>query len=204
MGFSRQEYWGGLPFSSPGDLPNPGIKLKFPVLASGFFTTELPEKPTITEAGLKHCLLFKAFPDHELPHPHLKHSHSGSHHLPQIRVPVAPWGQSYLLFSIISLWFIVQISGAKNIHALNEYLRYGRANDWVTQMGECHSLFRQVIPSLVIIFPYITTLNTNCWNQTFLILQPTWNSGFANSGKKLQCNNMIFICRLSFPPISSL
>ena len=26
MGFSRQEYWGGLPFSSPGDLPDPGIK----------------------------------------------------------------------------------------------------------------------------------------------------------------------------------
>ena len=26
MGFSRQEYWSGLPFPSPGDLPNPGIK----------------------------------------------------------------------------------------------------------------------------------------------------------------------------------
>ena len=32
MGFSRQEYWGGLPFSSPGDLPNPGIKLRSPAL----------------------------------------------------------------------------------------------------------------------------------------------------------------------------
>ena len=30
MGFSRQEYWSGLPFSSPGDLPNPGIELGFP------------------------------------------------------------------------------------------------------------------------------------------------------------------------------
>ena len=42
MGFSRQEYWGGLPFPSPGDLPNPGIEpasLKFPALAGGFFTT---------------------------------------------------------------------------------------------------------------------------------------------------------------------
>ena len=27
MGFSRQEYWSGVPFPSPGDLPNPGIKL---------------------------------------------------------------------------------------------------------------------------------------------------------------------------------
>ena len=41
MGFSRQEYWGGLPCSPPGDLPNPGIKLhlRSPTLAGGFFTT---------------------------------------------------------------------------------------------------------------------------------------------------------------------
>ena len=42
MGFSRQEYWNGLPFSSPGDLSNPGIKptsLKSATLAGGFFTT---------------------------------------------------------------------------------------------------------------------------------------------------------------------
>ena len=32
MGFFRQEHWSGLPFPSPGDLPNPGIKLKFPAL----------------------------------------------------------------------------------------------------------------------------------------------------------------------------
>ena len=45
MGFSRQEYWSGLPFPTPGDLPNPGIELAFPALAGGFFTTEPPEKP---------------------------------------------------------------------------------------------------------------------------------------------------------------
>ena len=42
MGFSRQEYWSGLPFPSPGDLPNPGIEAashKSPALAGGFFTT---------------------------------------------------------------------------------------------------------------------------------------------------------------------
>ena len=41
MGFSRQEYWSGLPCPSPGDLPNPGIKrtsLASPALAGGFFT----------------------------------------------------------------------------------------------------------------------------------------------------------------------
>ena len=38
MGFSRQEYWSGLPFPSPGDLPKPGIELESPALAGGFFT----------------------------------------------------------------------------------------------------------------------------------------------------------------------
>ena len=47
MGFSRQEYWGGLPFPSPGDLPDPGIEpesLMSPALAGGFFTTSATGK----------------------------------------------------------------------------------------------------------------------------------------------------------------
>ena len=44
MEFSRQEYWIWLPFPSPGDLPNPGIKprsLMSPALAGGFLTTSI-------------------------------------------------------------------------------------------------------------------------------------------------------------------
>ena len=51
MGFSRQEYWSGLPCPPPGDLPNPGIEpvsLTSPALAGRFFTTsatwEAPER----------------------------------------------------------------------------------------------------------------------------------------------------------------
>ena len=43
--FSRQEYWSGLPFPSPGDLPKPGIKHRSPALVGGFFTAEPPGKP---------------------------------------------------------------------------------------------------------------------------------------------------------------
>ena len=42
MGFSRQEYWSGLPFPSPGDLPDPGMEpmsLRSPALAVQFFTS---------------------------------------------------------------------------------------------------------------------------------------------------------------------
>ena len=38
MGFPRQEYWSGLPFSLPGDLSDPGIESVSPALAVGFFT----------------------------------------------------------------------------------------------------------------------------------------------------------------------
>ena len=44
MRFSSQEYWSGLPFPSPGDLPGPGIEPVSPALAGGFFTAELPGK----------------------------------------------------------------------------------------------------------------------------------------------------------------
>ena len=47
MGFSRQEYWSGMPFPSPGDLPNLGIEhifLTFPALADRFFTTSATKK----------------------------------------------------------------------------------------------------------------------------------------------------------------
>ena len=50
MGFPRQEHRSGLPFPSPGDLPDPGIESESPVspaLAGGFFTTEPPRKPNL-------------------------------------------------------------------------------------------------------------------------------------------------------------
>ena len=51
VGFSRQEHWSGLPFPSPGDLPNPGIEptsLASPALAGGFFTTSATRTRSIS------------------------------------------------------------------------------------------------------------------------------------------------------------
>ena len=44
MGFSRQKYWSGLPFPSPGDLPNPGIKPGSPALQADALPSEPPGK----------------------------------------------------------------------------------------------------------------------------------------------------------------
>ena len=49
MGFPKQEYWSGLPFPTLGDLPDPRIKPMSPAFAGGFFTTELPEKPIVSD-----------------------------------------------------------------------------------------------------------------------------------------------------------
>ena len=45
MEFSRQEYWSGLPFSSPGDLPDPGTALRAPALQADSLPTEPLGKP---------------------------------------------------------------------------------------------------------------------------------------------------------------
>ena len=46
VGFSRREYWSGLPFPSPGDLPQPGIEPGFPVLQADSLPSEPPGKPS--------------------------------------------------------------------------------------------------------------------------------------------------------------
>ena len=46
MGFSRQEYWTGLPFPSPGDLPDPGIEARSPALQADTLPSEPPGKPS--------------------------------------------------------------------------------------------------------------------------------------------------------------
>ena len=45
MGFSRQEYWSGLPFPPPGDLPNPGIKPGSSEFQADSLQSEAPGKP---------------------------------------------------------------------------------------------------------------------------------------------------------------
>ena len=57
MGFSRQGYWSGLPFLSPGDLPNPGIEPRSPALQADSLLTELQGKPLAQ--GTRHTTLLK-------------------------------------------------------------------------------------------------------------------------------------------------
>ena len=51
MEFSRQEYWSGLPFPSPGDFPNPGIEPGSPALQADALPSEPPGKTSLVPAG---------------------------------------------------------------------------------------------------------------------------------------------------------
>ena len=64
-GFSRQEYWSGLPCPPPGDLPNPGIEPKSPALHEDSLPSELLGKPKNTGVGSL-SLLQGIFPTQEL------------------------------------------------------------------------------------------------------------------------------------------
>ena len=59
MGFSRQEYWSGLLFASPGDFPDPGIEPRSPALPADTLTSEPPGKVVDT---LDTSSLFKLLP----------------------------------------------------------------------------------------------------------------------------------------------
>ena len=56
LGFSRQEYWSGLPFPSPGDLPDPGIEPGSPALEADALTSEPLGMKILKEMGIKTTL----------------------------------------------------------------------------------------------------------------------------------------------------
>ena len=56
MGFSRQEYWSGVPFPSPGDLPDPGIEPESPALLADALPSELPGKLESLVKAKQHIL----------------------------------------------------------------------------------------------------------------------------------------------------
>ena len=57
IGFPKQEYRSGLPFPSPGHLPDPEIKHMSPALAGRFITTELPGKPILVSIYCQNVFL---------------------------------------------------------------------------------------------------------------------------------------------------
>ena len=69
MGFSRQEYWSGLPCPPPGDLPDLGIEplsLTFPALVGGFFTTSTTWEAPVGKYQIKVIQIFSKFKSYKV------------------------------------------------------------------------------------------------------------------------------------------
>ena len=94
MGFSRQEYWSGLPFPSPGDIPNPGIESRSPTLQVDSSPAESQGKPKNTGMGSL-SLLQLVFPTQE--------SNQGLLHRRWILYPLS-YEESFLYFFEPLFW----------------------------------------------------------------------------------------------------
>ena len=74
MGFSRQEYRSGLPFPSPGDLPDPGIEPRSPALQADALPSEPPRKPEMAHSTCENACFFQnVVYNYLLPVPNLKY-----------------------------------------------------------------------------------------------------------------------------------
>ena len=82
VGFSRQEYWSGLPSPSPGDLPNPGIEPRSPALQAGASTSAPPGKHNVVGLNVRG-------PEEKVPPLVSGSDESGCSCLPT--VPLATW-----------------------------------------------------------------------------------------------------------------
>ena len=124
-GFSKQEYWSGMPFPFPGDLPDPGIKPTSPALTGVFFITEPPGKPQVSVAGghsqdLSWC--WSCF----------------------LAVPVWWFWGAYVLHSCFNTWYSYQLKNEKTSSPLNWdiqvdesikpiYIQPTKAESWINR-----------------------------------------------------------------------
>ena len=114
-GFSRQEYFSGLPCPPAGDLPNPRIRPRSPTLQADSLPAEPPEKPKNTGVGSL-SLLLQIFPTQE--------SNQNLPHCRQILYQLSYQGSPYILlilailqtFLLFSYFLVMIVSGHYKLH----------------------------------------------------------------------------------------
>ena len=111
MGFSRQEYWRGLPFPSPGDLPDPGIEPVSPALAGGFLSSEAQGSPSLAlgwvKRGVREATLTSLYEDNVCITLSTRSALSSLKHLSQhMFMAVSSW--PFLLYVVYRIvWYVV-------------------------------------------------------------------------------------------------
>ena len=85
MGFSRQEYWSGLPFPSPEDLPDPGIKPRSPALQADALASDPPQNPGRRQYSTFYCCIISTLWIPSLPISLSADEHLGYFHFLAVR-----------------------------------------------------------------------------------------------------------------------
>ena len=143
MGFSRQEYWYGLPFPSPGNVPDQGIKPVSPALAGRVFTPEPPGKP-------RHHLIPVFFPRLDLWGPRLCLRNGFQHQARLSGVRWVWWGQRerlpelVLLVSLL-LKFVFLFKGSFNFSYINDTRIPSRCKNIQTMYRESEKPFWETV-----------------------------------------------------------
>ena len=104
MGYPMQEYWSGLPFPSPEDFPDPGIKpesLASPALAGGFFTTTATWE---AQSCYVRCSVAQSCPTVRNPVDCSTPGFLVLHHLPGIAIEVSNFNSGFLFFWPQGMW----------------------------------------------------------------------------------------------------
>ena len=99
MGFSRKEYWSRLPFPSPGDLPNAGIKPRSPTLQADSLTTEPPGKLAVPQEQVSSHVFFRSEVQASLLIPSGLQPAKGA---PLLCVGSHDWGTQYVAWTVDS------------------------------------------------------------------------------------------------------
>ena len=134
MGFSKRDYWSGLPFPPPGDLPHPGIKLASPVSAGGFFTTEPTGKPLIRySVQFSRSVVSDSLQPHELqdvrpPCPSTPRVHSDSR-------PLSQWCHPAISSSVVPFSSCPQSLPASESFPISQLFAWGGQSTGVSALA---------------------------------------------------------------------
>ena len=128
MGFPRQGYWSGLPFSSPWDIPDPGIKLVSPAMAGRFCITQSLGSPRIeyqfSSVHFRHSIVSNSLSPHELQHTGLScpsptpRAHSNS-------CPLSQWCYPTISSSVVPFSCCLQSFPASRSFLMSQFFSSG-------------------------------------------------------------------------------
>ena len=125
MGFSRQEYWSGLPCPSPGDLPDPGMEPVSPASASRFFTTSATwEAQKIGSVQFNHSVVSSSLQPHGLQHARLPCPSSTLRAFSNSR-PLSQWCHSTISSSIVPFSSCLQSFPASGFSLMSQLFASG-------------------------------------------------------------------------------